>query len=159
MTDVARTFIETELAKLTKASSTPEARGYGVDLVCVEDLTPNLEETDPDSYESLGQDLFHRVTTPREGLPDDKDFGDDITAYLSKGCTEREIRSIEGRVALECSKDDRVDTVTCEITGGPSDYDVTIVVTPHDPAVVAFTLILSVTNGTALLEAIIKGGA
>ena len=156
--DVVRDFIAAELATFTKIASTPTTTNYGIDLVCVSDLDPKLAETRDDTIESLAQDLFHRVTTERGTIIDDPDFGEDVLSYASRAIEPKDYASIAGRLASECRKDDRVSRVVVEVTqpNGPGSLYVLIDVTPADPRLVTFRLIIPVTDGEALLEAILK---
>ena len=158
MTDTVRDAIEASIATIVPVATTPSTTTYGIDLVCVEDLDPKLKETRDDTVESLAQDLFHRVATQRGGVADALDFGDDVASYLSGDAQPTDLRSIEGRVASECLKDDRVDRVEVVATAdaGLKSMTITIYVVPQDPRLVAFTLIIPVTDGQAVLEAILK---
>ena len=158
MTDIVRTLIAAETALLVKLATTPSTSTYGIDLVCVEDVDARMSETIDESMQSLAQDLFHRVTTPRGAIVDDPDFGDDVTAYLSGNAQASDLISIEGRLASECLKDDRVDVVEVTVTApDPKTLNVSIFVTPKDTALGPFTLIIPVTDAGAVLEAILKG--
>jgi len=155
MSDVVRDAIAAELAEVTRVARTPDAEsGYGVDLVCAEDLTPSLDETPADSVLSLAQDLFHRITTPRGDLPDDPDYGTDVRQYLSAGMAPQDLTVAAGELASECRKDDRVRDVSVTLTAAGSELSVAIAVTPADPALQPFKLIVAVTSGEALLQAI-----
>jgi hypothetical protein len=75
---------------------------------------------------------------------------------------DRDLASYEGRIAAECLKDDRVATVEASVTAAnllPLKLRIAVYVTPRDPAVASFTLLLTVTSGQALLEAITAGKA
>jgi hypothetical protein len=151
--DETRSLIAAGLTALTRQATTPPAPyGYGRDLKCVTDLTTSLEDTNPKSVESLAQDLFHRVTTERGTIVDDPDFGDDVRDALSGGLTPAALAAIGGRVELECLKDDRVSDVdaSADLTA-PGELTITIAVTPKDPALQPFEMVLAVTNATALL--------
>jgi hypothetical protein len=152
MADETRTLIAAGIAELTRVATTPpEPWLYGRDLVCIDDLTPTLRETDPATTESLAQDIYHRITTERGSLPDDKDFGEDVRGYLSAAADARALLSISGRLEAEIRKDDRVATVVVELTGNTSQLDITISVTPQDPALAAFEMVMAVTSAAALL--------
>ena len=156
MTDIVRTTIEAEIAKRTRQSSTPvPPLGYGIDLVCVTELDPYLAETNPDSMESLAQDCFHRITTARLSLIDDPSYGIDIRAALNKPQSPQQIQSWTGQITSELKRDDRVaDVKTTIILTLPATYEITILVTPVSSTVTPFSLIVSVVDGEALLEAI-----
>jgi hypothetical protein len=152
--DEVRISIAAGVALLTErvATTPPEPYGYGRDLVCVADLTTTLEETNPGTVESLAQDLYHRVTTERGTLVDDPDFGLDVRSFLSAGLTPQQLTLISHQVQLECLKDDRCASVEVDVlTGRPGALDITIAVTPQDPALAAFTLVLAVTPLTVSL--------
>jgi hypothetical protein len=152
MADETRTLIAAGIAELTRVATTPPAPWlYGRDLVCVDDLTPTLEETDPTTTASLAQDIYHRITTERGSLVDDPDFGEDVTGYLSTANTARALLSIAGRLEAEILKDDRVSTVVVELDGNTTQLDITIVVTPQDATLVSFRMVLAVTSAAALL--------
>jgi hypothetical protein len=137
--------------------------GYGSDLVCVDDITPDAVELDPDATAGIGQDLYHRLATPRGGLPpdDDKDYGFDLLGALHKGMTTRDLSLLGMQVKAECLKDDRVADADVTITSDANGRSlaVKIVVTPFDPSVGVFVLVLAVTDGAVLLEAIRAGAA
>jgi hypothetical protein len=152
MADETRTLIAAGIAELTRVATTPPAPWlYGRDLVCADDLTPTLEETDPTTTASLAQDIYHRITTERGSLVDDPDFGEDVTGYLSTANTARALLSIAGRLEAEILKDDRVSTVVVELDGNTTQLDITIVVTPQDATLVSFRMVLAVTSAAALL--------
>ena len=153
--DETRTLIAAGIAELTRVATTPpEPWLFGRDLVCTTDLTPTLEETDPSTTQSLAQDIFHRITTERGSLVDDPDFGEDVRGYLSSATTARELFAIGGRLESEILKDDRVRSVSVEVTGNTSELDITISVTPEDPALASFRMVLVVTSAEALLREI-----
>jgi hypothetical protein len=152
MADETRTLIAAGIAELTRVATDPPAPWlYGRDLVCINDLTPTLEETDPATIASLAQDIYHRITTERGSLVDDRDFGEDVTGYLSTASTPRALLSIAGRLEAEILKDDRVSTVAVELDGNTTQLDITIVVTPQDAALASFRMVLAVTSAEALL--------
>lgn len=139
------------------------ALGYGTDLVCIDDITPDAAELDPESTAGIGQDLYHHLKTPRMGLPpdDDKDYGFDLLGALHKGVTTRDLTILGMQVKAECLKDDRVSETEVTITssGDGKSLRVTIVVTPFDPSIGGFVLVLAVTDGGVLLEAIRAGSS
>jgi len=156
MTDIVRETLATLIAGVTRQASTPvPPLGYGTDLVCVSDLDPYLAETDSTTVQSLAQDCFHRITTARLALIDDPNYGIDIRAALSSPQTPQQIQSWAGQLSSELRKDDRVDVadVTLVFTL-PSTYTISIFITPVDPSLTDFSLIVIVTDGQALLDAV-----
>jgi hypothetical protein len=149
--------IAAQTALLVPLSSTGDGSGFGIDLICPSDLDPRLAETDTNSNASLSQDLFHRITTPRGGLIDDPDYGIDLRGKLSVGQTPQQIQALQGEIEAECRKDDRVNDVQAVVTVSGARLEIwtiTLQVLPLDPASNSFELVLSVTNGQALLTAI-----
>lgn len=132
------------------------AVGFGVDLVCVDDIDPTSASTDPFTVATLAQDAYHRLTTRRGTLPDDPDFGIDVFEFLHGAKSPADLRACEGRATTELQKDDRIHTATVTVT-----YDalsrrlsISCAITPEDPALQVFDLIIAVTDGGALLQAI-----
>lgn len=151
-------FVANEIAQLAPLVESPdEAAGYGIDLVCVDDLDPLLVETEADSVFSIAQDSYHRLSTPRGTHPDDPDLGLDIAEFLHRGTTQRDLLSYEGQIASELRKDDRIESVgvVAELYQATSArIRFTITIAPADPELRAFSLIVAVTDGAVLLEEI-----
>jgi hypothetical protein len=154
---IVRDRIVEELALLERVARTPDAEGYGVDLICIDDLDPKLAETDPSSVFSLAQDLYHRAIENRGAVIDDPDAGEHILSWLSQGTTNQELANRAGTLAAEFRKDDRVADVTIEVElDNTKTLTVRAIVTPADPDQQEFTLIMSVTDGKALLQEILE---
>lgn len=142
-----------------KIATTPDtADGYGRDLVCIDDLDPRAKETDPNSLETLAQDLYHRVSTSRGQMPDDPDYGIDLIEFLHRPTTTTELLAMAGVVSGECRKDDRVSDVETTVTfdSKTDSLSVSIDVTPKDPDLAIFKLIIVVIDGATLLQEIIS---
>lgn len=156
MSDLVRDAIASGLAALTPAATTPTASGYGIDLVCFDDIDPRMAETDPADLASLAQDCYHRITTTRGTIPDAPDFGVNVIEFLHRGTTPQELAAMGGQCESEIAKDDRVDavTVTLDVGIAAKSLAITVDVTPVDTAIGPFTLIVSVTDGAALLKEI-----
>lgn len=156
MSDVVREQILALTATLTQLSSVPLIPGYGIDLVCVEDIDARMTETGLLTNASLSQDLFHRLTTARGFLAaDDPDYGIDLRARLSSPQTPDMIRNVEAEIESECSKDPRVQDVVATLTTSGSTWRISIAVTPYGlDSVNGFDLIMIVTSGEAILEAV-----
>jgi hypothetical protein len=160
MSDIIRETIAALTASLTTLSSTAQPPlGYGIDLVCISDIDARMAETLSTELLSLAQDCFHRVTTPRGTLPDDPNFGIDIRSMLSVGLTSSSIRGIKDAINGELMKDDRVTDAEVELviegTDSAPTFTITITITPAAIGT-AFDLVMSVTDGEALLTEINK---
>lgn len=154
MADV-RQAITDEIAALVQLSSVPEAAtGYGVDLVCVTDLSPRLTEIDPETTAGIAQDLFHRWTTPRGSLPDDPDYGSDVRRLLHAALTPRELHAARGQLEAEARKDDRISAVTVELERDGEALLIRAHVTPEDKDQAPFTMHVVVTSAAVVLQAI-----
>lgn len=89
----------------------PGTNGYGVDLVCVLDVTADMAEVDPQSAAAVTQAIMRRLVTPRGALLDDRSYGFDLRSYCNKGTTQAELMQLQAQVRSEARKDDRVATV------------------------------------------------
>lgn len=151
--DIVRDFLAA--ATTDRLVPTPEAPfAYGVDLVCVDDLTADMQETDPNDASALAQDVLHRLSTPHGTLPDDPDYGYDIAGLLSRGVTQQTLAELQGKARQEILKDDRIADATVTVTddsNGNFRVSVRLTVSGTDDA---FTLIMAVTDGQLLLTAI-----
>ena len=71
---------------------------------------------------------------------------------LSKGSTPQEIAAVPTIVAGELRRDDRVADVTVTAAFDGDTLTLTELIEPADPDLTPFTLIVSVSDGAALLE-------
>lgn len=129
--------------------------GYGIDLVCYDDLAPDFDETDPLTTQSLAQDNYHRLITPPGELADDLDYGLGIESWLSRGVTPIEIANMQGDAELELLKDDRNYSVSALLVVTqmlPLNFTLTIDVTPADPDLQPFKQIVAITPDGATLK-------
>lgn len=150
--------IDAETAALVRLVDAPAAGdvAYGTDLSCVTDCDANFSETDPSSALGIAQASIRRLTTPRGGNPDDANYGLYLPGFLNHGTTATELTALNGKIALELRKDDRVDslTVSTSIDTSARVLSVAVQLTPADPALKPFAFTFSVTDSTALLETI-----
>jgi hypothetical protein len=94
----------------------PDRNGYGVDLSCIVDLTPALDEVAPDSPNAVAEAVIRRPITPRGGVIDDLAYGYDLRAYCNRGVTLEQISRLQAQVRSEALKDERVASATVAIT-------------------------------------------
>ena len=157
MNDTVQAAIDAELAKLERLVPQPVGElGYGTDLSCVSDLTPDLAEVDPFSMQAIGEAAIRRLTTARGTLSDARDYGIDVRMYCNRATTREEIQELTARCALELAKDDRIDSATVTATQEPLAYTMTlsVLIVPASPTLNPFTLTFGVTSAAAVLEAI-----
>ena len=157
MSDTVKTAIETELATLTQLVDFPtEPFGYGSDISCDSDVDPLVREVNGFTTLALAEALVRRLDTPRGSLPDDDDYGIDLRGLLNRGSVAADIQQLAGQIRAELAKDDRVDTLT--VTVAPSSTGtvlrVEVAVQPVDAEIGGFTLTLSASSASVLLEEI-----
>jgi hypothetical protein len=155
MSQIVLDAIAADLATLTREVPTPaEPFGYGTDLRCTTDVTANLDEVDPFSPVAIVEALIRRLTTPRGRLPDDPEYGLDVTAMVNRGITQSELRDIQTQIRNESSKDDRVDDVAVTVTMlAYNSARIQMMIAPAD-AQRPFSATLAVTDGQLLMEAL-----
>lgn len=145
--------IALESAALEQLVTPAAVRGWGSDLKCVDDIDARGTELDPDSYAVLGQDAYHAVTTARGSLPDDPDFGIDLRSLIHKATSTAEVMALEGAIRAELLKDDRIADATAAITASGETYNIDIRITPTDPQLNAFSMLMTIQDGAAMLQA------
>jgi hypothetical protein len=120
---------------------------YGVDTYCLDSLrTGRLVSL----AMHVGQNLYHRFTTPKGSLPggdEEKDYGDDLTALVGTAVTAADIAAMPGRIEAAAMKDERIGSVEVTViptTSGPGvELTVTIDATLVDDSA-GFSLVLGV---------------
>lgn len=168
MSQVVLDAIAAEVAKLTRVVDAPTGPlGYGADLACSEDLTESMEEVGGLTTRVLAEAILRRLDTPRGTLPDvrgtdlrDWNYGIDLRSYLNRATTDDEIRGLASNIRSELTKDDRIATVVVTVTPSPtgSSLAIDLLVTPVDPSVGIFALVLAVTSASVLIEEMRSGG-
>lgn len=154
MADVVRDTIAAELALIERMVPTPaEPLGYGSDISCTDDLDPDMREVE--GLEVLVQALLRRQDCPRGALPDDPSYGISLSEYLNEGTTDADIRALASKIRGELRKDDRVDVVVVTVTPNADGSRLRIreVITPLDPRLGPFAMVLAVTSSSVVLEA------
>ena len=88
-------FPPTPLAPVTQANPLPQALPAGVDFGFDVDATFGLNPFLPlvSGLANLGQELLHRLSTPRGSLPYDADYGYDLRELLNETMTSAAIRT------------------------------------------------------------------
>ena len=150
-----RENIAGQIAELERVVDAPTgALGYGTDLSCVNDLTPTLDEVDPNSVRAVGEALVRRFTTPRGKLPDALDYGLDIRGYCNRGLTVAQLRELASQMRAEARKDDCVDDATVTVTSAGATLNIALRVVPADPTLTTFDLTFAVTSAEVLTVSI-----
>jgi hypothetical protein len=145
---------EAQVAELTRIVDVPASSplGYGVDLACVEDLTPTMDEVDPYTPRAIGEAQARRLITGRRQLADDPNYGTDVRGMLNQGYTETQLKTLDTEVHNELIKDDRI--VDCEVTTTFTNQEtlrVAVISTRRDLDE-TFALTFYVTDASVLIE-------
>jgi hypothetical protein len=148
-----RAFLDSVIADLEPlARPAQPPLNYGRDLLCLNDLDARMTETDPNTVESIAQDAWHAIITERGTIIDAPDFGLGVDSALSQGRTITELIALGGRADQELSKDDRIATSVTTATVVGTDVRLSMLITPEDPTLRSFSLIVALTDGKALLQ-------
>ena len=154
MNEILSRAIADATAALEPVVPTPTGDlGFGSDLSCTDDLTPDVAELDGSDPTIVAQAIYRRLITPRGRLLDDPDYGFDVRGLLHRPTTQTDLFGMQGQIRNEIRKDDRVDTdglsVTVIMTSAVQ-LDIEIsgrTVTGED-----FSLTMAVTDGGVLLK-------
>lgn len=126
----------------------PGTPDFGTDFQFLAGLNPSLSLTS--GVATLGQDIAHRLMTPRGGLFYDPDYGTDLRVYLNAPMTSQTLGALVNDATSECLKDERVQT--CVVTPAFDAASSTLnlgfsCLTADGP----FTFIISVTKASVAL--------
>lgn len=157
MTDIVRSSISDAILAAAAILDPPEPPlGYGSDLSCVDDLDPEMREVSGSDVRSLAEALIRSIMTPRGSVPDAPDYGIDLRSYLHRPSTRTELLAIEGDIANEWGKDDRVSRseVTIDVLEMGRVLRGRGRVYPADPSLEPFSLVFGVTDAGAAIEEI-----
>jgi len=161
--DVLRDALAAGLATLQRIVATPTGPlGYGTDLSCASDIDPQLIETDPNSVIGIGESTFRRWDCSRGALPPDgkdaREYGRDIRGMLNRGTTDADLNATTSALGVEASKDDRIASITVRATPlGDSKkptIEIAAMITPADPTLAPFQLVLAVDSSDVVIKAI-----
>jgi len=147
MTDIVRSSIAEAILAAAAILDPPDPPlGYGSDLSCVEDLDPEMREVSGADVRSLAEALIRSIMTPRGSVPDAPDYGIDLRSYLHRPSTRTELLAIEGDIANEWGKDDRVSRfeVTIDVIENGRVPPGLGRVYPADPNLEPFSIVLDV---------------
>lgn len=131
--------------------------GYGRDLFCVRSVTDDLREVDPQSPEGIGQTVFRLLLSVRETIPDAPGRGLGVQGWVSAGVTFTQLRAYGGMCIGEIDQDDRIASSTVDVKlEGSREVPALrfeIRITPQNPALAPFAMVITVPeSGAALLE-------
>lgn len=144
------TYITAALTEETDRYAAGPADVFGSDLDCATDITSTARELADDDPLVVSQACYRRLTTPRDGLVDDREYGLDLRTFLHRGLTTAQLRSVEGQIRNEISKDDRVETVSVTVT--QTDVETFSIEIKGETGTAPFSLVLALTDGEALIK-------
>ena len=154
MSELVQRAIIQGLAALKTTSTVPRPPfGYGSDLWCENDLHPTMAEV-TDSALVIAQYAVRRLSTPPGSLPDDPEWGLDLSTYCNRPTMSRELALLEGEIESELIDDDRVDEVRARVSSSGESLSVRLRIIPADSCH-SFTLTLSVSPIRTLIEEIV----
>lgn len=143
-----------KLATLTRIVDVPgnQPLGYGIDLACVSDLTPTMDEVDPMTERAIGEAQARRLQTARGQLVYDQNYGTDVRGMLNRGYTDADLATLDTQIQNELAKDDRI--TNCEVTIDFTDRETlrVVVISTHALSNQPFALTFWVTDGGVLIE-------
>lgn len=154
MSVLVKAAITEKLLALNATSTIPSAPfGYGSDIWGESDLSPQMEEISETAL-VVAQYAVRRLGTPKGTLPDDPNWGIDLSTYCNRPTTWRELASLESEIESELLDDDRVDQVRAQVSssGDGVSLSVRLLIVPEDPNSKSFTLTLSVSPIEILIE-------
>lgn len=156
MADPVLDFISAELAALQRIVPLQlPPYGYGTDLSCTSDLTPDMAETDPNSLQGLAEMLVRWLTTDRGSVADAPERGFNIRRLIGKGMTPDDIRSAQAQICNEATEDDRIDSAACNLeVVNLTAINIRLRCKPKDPKLGGFALVLGVTTDNVLYNLI-----
>jgi hypothetical protein len=132
MSDLVQSAITKGLAALTTTSTIPDAPlGFGSDLWCEDDLHPHMAEVS-NSALVIAQYAIRRLSTPPGTLPDDPEWGIDLSSYCNRPTTARELAMLEGEIESELIDDDRIEEVRAGVSCSGETLSVRLRIIPVD---------------------------
>lgn len=141
------TYLASELAALPSVPAPVLGQlGYGRDLSCVSDCSDDFAEIDGSTPLIIMQALARRFQTPRGKLLSDSDYGLDLRGKVNRGTTVSDLRALQTQAIGECMKDDRVERVTLELSYAADTLSMRALVTPRDPRLEPFPMVLAITD-------------
>lgn len=128
--------------------------GFGVDLACWDDFTPDFQLVDPKSTVAVLMSNYRRLNTPLGFLDlinEPSDFGKDVRGLLQKGITPDEIKRHEDEIRAQILEDDR--NLTCECTLTMEGLGSLKIELSGRTSFGPYALIMALTNGELLIRA------
>ncbi len=124
---------------------------FGSDVSTFPDLDPTFAIIDGNRV--LAEAILRRLTTTREGLFYDGDYGLDVRAWLNESLVPKRLYLLQRQIEAECEKDERVLSAdaTLDLNAVAHTLTVTLIV---DTSEDAFKLTLGIDQVSASILAI-----
>ncbi len=157
MNTLVAEYLAAEIELLERVVPEPTGPlGWGSDLNCWDDIDETASELAGDDPQTLRQQAYHMLSTPRRQLPGDteeeENFGIDLLDFVAVGMTEAEVEDAKAMIQNELTKDDRFASVDSEFRFlNSEDVEINISITPAEGD--AFDLVLVARGGKELLRA------
>jgi hypothetical protein len=131
--------------------------GFGSDLSCGDDITPDAAELPGDSILAVAQANYRRLNTPRGRVPDDPEYGIDLCAFLHEPMTSHRQDELGGIIRSELRKDDRNDPDSLSVQIEASLRGLKIAIQGKTETG-TFSMTMALENGAMLLKEIAANG-
>lgn len=151
---------EAELTTVGRAIDPPTGHpGWGSDLACSDDLTPEMTERPGDDPMVVAEYVFRRISTPPGELPDDPDWGVSIRGRLSSAMGVADLRELQSEILGEVARDDRLRdvVVSAKFSQKTETLEIAIRFEIVDSSNVFLLTIVADKTGSRLAEVVVNG--
>ncbi len=97
---------------------------FGSDVSTFPDLDPTFAIID--DRRVLAEAILRRLTTTREGLFYDPDYGLDVRAWLNESLLPKRLYLLQRQIEAECEKDERVLSADARLDLNPQSHTLTV---------------------------------
>jgi hypothetical protein len=130
--------------------------GFGADLSCFDDFTPDFQMIDPASTLAVMQSNFRRLNTPLGFLDlinEPSDYGKDVRDMLQKGMKPGDAKQHQDEIREQLLLDDRNLTCDCRITETTDDPDGLEIEISGTTSAGPYSLTMALTDSGLLIKA------
>ncbi len=124
---------------------------FGPDVSTFPDLDPMFEIVTGNQV--IAEAILRRLTTTREGLFYDSDYGLDVRAWLNESLVPKRLYLLQRQIEAECEKDERVLSADATISLNPEAHRMTVFLVV-DTSEETFKLTLGIDQVSASILAI-----
>jgi hypothetical protein len=130
--------------------------GFGCDLSCFDDFTPDFQMIDSTSTLSVLQSNYRRLNTPLGFLDlinEPTDYGFDVRGLLQKGISPGDLKRFQDEIREQILLDDRNLTCDCRVTQDPDVADTLNIDINGTTATGPYSLTMALTDSEMLIKA------